>query len=494
MAHPGVHAATNPEGIALIDADSGESMSWAALHASAVHTANMLHEQGLRPGTSVAWIIENRFEFSSLMWASLYSGLRFTPISTRLGADETSYIVHDCGASVVLHSAATQASVAAVGPDVQRIDIDATNLLISDQPLPRYERAEGVSMLYSSGTTGKPKGVVRPAPPEPIEEIPAGDAGMGAMFGLGTGSIYLSTAPLYHSAPITFLVRCGRLGATTVVMRRFDPLGSLETIERHGVTHSQWVPTMFVRMLRLSEDDRTRFDLSSHTFAIHGAGPCTIAIKEQMLEWWGPIVHEYYAGTEGAGTCLISPQEWLEHKGSVGRSVSGPIRIIDDDGNDVPTGSVGQIWWSAGANFSYHNDKDKTLEARTAEGGGTFGDIGYLNDDGYLFLTDRKSFTINAGGINVYPREIEEVLLAHPDVDDVAVFGVPNEEYGEEVKAVVQLRAGLSGTSEIKAELHESCRTELAGFKQPRSIDFDPDLPREPTGKLRKQVIRDRYL
>ena len=279
-------------------------------------------------------------------------------------------------------------------------------------------------MLYSSGTTGKPKGVWRPAPDEPVEDLGPADRAAAEAFGITPDSVYLSPAPLYHSAPITFLIQMGRIGAATVIMERFDPAESLAAIERYGVTHSQWVPTMFVRMLRLPDEERNRHDLSSHVFAIHGAGPCPIAVKEAMLDWWGPIIHEYYAGTEGAGMCRIGPEEWLEHKGSVGRSARGPVLIVDDDGNELPAGEVGQIWFANSSDFRYHGDETKTAEARRGAGG-TFGDIGYLDDDGYLYLTDRKSFTINAGGVNIYPQEIEDVLLAHPAVHDVAVFGLP---------------------------------------------------------------------
>ncbi len=310
-------------------------------------------------------------------------------------------------------------------------------------------------MLYSSGTTGKPKGVWRPAPDEPVEDLGPADRAAAQAFGITTDSVYLSPAPLYHSAPITFLIQMGRIGAATVIMERFDPAESLAAIERYHVTHSQWVPTMFVRMLRLPEDERTRHDLSSHVFAIHGAGPCPIAVKEAMLDWWGPIIHEYYAGTEGAGMCRIGPEEWLEHKGSVGRSARGPVLIVDDDGNELPAGEVGQIWFVNSSDFRYHGDETKTAEARRGAGG-TFGDIGYLDDDGYLYLTDRKSFTINAGGVNIYPQEIEDVLLTHPAVHDVAVFGLPNDEYGEEVKAVVEPDPAVVADDALAAELTRS--------------------------------------
>ena len=497
MAHPGVHAVSRADAPALIMAASGETTTWAELRRRSVAAANVLHDLGLRAGDPVAFCIENRPEFAVLLWACHDAGYRYTPISTRLTPDEVAYIVDDCGASVFLHShhtAAASAAVAALDGVEHAIDIDDHGSLDSDDgATPRYERAEGIGMLYSSGTTGKPKGVWRAAPDEPVDELGPADRAAALAFGITPDSVYLSPAPLYHSAPITFLIQMGRIGAATVIMERFDPAESLATIERYGVTHSQWVPTMFVRLLRLSDEERARHDLSSHVFAIHGAGPCPIAVKEAMLDWWGPIIHEYYAGTEGAGMCRIGPDEWLAHKGSVGRSARGPVLIVDDEDNELPAGEVGQIWFVNSSDFRYHGDEAKTAEARRGAGG-TFGDIGYLDDDGYLYLTDRKSFTINAGGINIYPQEIEDVLLAHPAVHDVAVFGLPNDEYGEEVKAVVEPDPAALADDALIAELLAHCRVHLAGFKIPRSIDFEPQLPREPTGKLRKHLIRERYL
>ncbi len=499
MAHPGIVAGRNPDGIALIQAETGDTLTWSQLHRRAVRTANVFHRHGLRPGDSIALCVENRFEFVSIVWAALYSGLRFTPISTRLLQPEVEYILADCGAQALVHSGRTRAAAAAaaaLAEPVWSIDVDASDSPFDPHPdeTPEYERSEGVAMLYSSGTTGRPKGVWRAAPDSPVEELQPADAAMAAVYQIDERSIYLSTAPLYHSAPISFLARMNRIGATTVIMERFDPAAALAHIETHRVTHSQWVPTMFVRMLRLDDAARTRHDLSTHRVAVHGAAPCPVHVKQAMLDWWGPIIHEYYAGTEGAGTCLIGPDEWLTHKGSVGRSVSGQLHILDDHGNRLPAGEVGEIWFERSSEFRYLNDDDKTSESRRANGSGTFGDLGYLDADGYLYLTDRKAFTIIAGGVNVYPQEIEDVLLAHPAVVDAAVFGIPHPEYGEEIRAVVQPALGVVADDSLRAELVAHCRAHLAGFKCPRSIDFDADLPREPNGKLMKRVLRDRYL
>ena len=506
MAHPGHHAADRPDDTAVVvlgdGADPVESATWAELRARAVAVADDLWGLGLRAGDPVAFCLENRVDFFALVWACQDAGFRYTPVSTRLTAEEVRHIISDCGARVVLHSARTRSVVVPACSEldgVTRIDLDSGDAFgAASGEVTRYERVEGVPLLYSSGTTGRPKGVWRAAPPEPIEELPPGDQLLAAAYGVGPGSVYLSTAPLYHSAPLTFLVQMGRIGATTVVMDRFDPRAALAAIERYRATHSQWVPTMFVRLLRLDEAERRAHDLSSHTFAIHGAGPCPVPVKEAMLDWWGPIIHEYYAGTEGAGTCVIGPQEWLAHKGSVGRPIRGRVMILDDDGTELPVGHDGQVWFSESTGFRYLHDDAKTAGVRRADAA-TFGDLGHLDDDGYLYLTGRQAFTINVGGVNVYPREIELVLLEHPAVADVAVFGRPDDEYGEQVVAVVEVAAGiepdtvLEAGTVLEAELLSHCRDRLATFKLPRTVHLVDELPREPTGKLRVADLQARY-
>lgn len=500
MAHPGHHAAHRPDDTAVVVLGDGaepvESATWAELRARAVAVADGLWGLGLRAGDPVAFCLENRVDFFALVWACQDAGFRYTPVPTRLTAEEVRHILSDCGARVVLHSARTRSVVLPACSEldgVTRIDLDPGDAFgAGSGEAPRYERVEGVPLLYSSGTTGRPKGVWRAAPPEPIEELPPGDQLLAAAYGVGPGSVYLSTAPLYHSAPLTFLVQMGRIGATTVVMDRFDPRAALAAIERYRVTHSQWVPTMFVRLLRLDEAERRAHDLSSHTFAIHGAGPCPVPVKEAMLDWWGPIIHEYYAGTEGAGTCVIGPQEWLAHKGSVGRPIRGRVMILDDDGTELPVGHDGQVWFSESTDFRYLHDDAKTAGVRRADAA-TFGDLGHLDYDGYLYLTGRQAFTINVGGVNVYPREIELVLLEHPAVADVAVFGRPDDEYGEQVVAVVEVAAGLEPDTVLEEELLSHCRDRLATFKLPRTVHLVDELPREPTGKLRVADLQARY-
>ena len=348
-------------------------------------------------------------------------------------------------------------------------------------------------MLYSSGTTGRPKGVRVPLSGQPLGTPTPLLAMMGALYGMDEHTVYLSPAPLYHAAPLRFCMSVLRLGGTCIVMEKFDPRLALELIERHRVTHSQWVPTMFIRMLKLPEEERARFDLSSQRVAIHAAAPCPIPVKEQMIDWWGPILHEYYAGTEGNGFTAITSEEWLAHRGSVGRPLRGAVHIVDDEGRELPPGQEGTVYFSGGARFEYHNDPEKTRSAYDERGWSTLGDVGYLDEEGYLYLTDRKAHMIISGGVNIYPQETENVLVLHPKVADVAVIGVPNEEFGEEVKAVVQLLDPAEAGPELAEELIAWCRERLSAIKCPRSVDFVEELPRHPTGKLYKRLLKDRY-
>jgi long-chain acyl-CoA synthetase len=316
---------------------------------------------------------------------------------------------------------------------------------------------------------------------------------LGALFGFEKEMTYLSPAPMYHAAPLAFVNGSLSYGATVVMMEKFDPSQSLALIEKHAVTHSQWVPTMFSRMLKLPESERLACDLGSQRVAVHAAAPCPVPVKHQMIDWWGPILFEYYAGTEGNGVTYITSDEWLKRPGSVGRSLTTKVHIVDPEGKDLPPGQTGNVCFSGGGSFEYHNDPDKTAESRLGEGRTTLGDVGYLDEDGYLFLTDRKANMIISGGVNIYPQEIEDLLVTHPKVADVAVFGVPNEDFGEEVKAVVEAMPGVAPGEELTTELLAHCESALARFKIPRSIDYETELPRLPTGKLYKRLLRDRY-
>jgi long-chain acyl-CoA synthetase len=313
------------------------------------------------------------------------------------------------------------------------------------------------------------------------------------LFGIQPDAKYLSPAPLYHAAPLRWCMSVHKIGGTVVVLEKFEPEAYLAAVERFRITDSQLVPTMFVRMLKLPDETRARYDLSSLKMAVHAAAPCPVPVKEQMIAWWGPIIFEYYAGTEGNGFCMLNSAEWLAHKGSVGKALLGELKIVGEDGAEVPQGESGTVFFANGPQFEYHNDPDKTAASRNAQGWSTLGDVGYVDADGYLYLTDRKAFMIISGGVNIYPQEAENILVTHPKVADVAVFGVPNEEMGEEVKAVVQPVSMADATPELAAELMGWCRERLSHIKCPRSVDFLEELPRHPTGKLYKRLLRDQY-
>ena len=364
---------------------------------------------------------------------------------------------------------------------------------IAEMPAEKIaDESNGIAMLYSSGTTGMPKGIFKPLP-EGEYGADEGASLLAMLYGAKEDSIYLSPAPLYHAAPLGFTMGFLMTGVTCIVMQHFEAEAALATIQKYQVTHSQWVPTMFIRMLKLDEAVRNQFDVSSLECAIHAAAPCPVPVKEQMIEWWGPVIFEYYAGSEGNGFVAINSEEWLAHKGSVGRSLTAQLHIVDDDGQEVATGESGTIYFEGGGEFEYFNDKDKTAESRHSKGWSTLGDVGHVDEEGYLYLTDRKSFMIISGGVNVYPQETENLLVTHPRVMDVAVFGVPNEEFGEEVKAVVQPKQWEDAGPDLEAELIDFCREHISHIKCPRSVDFEEELPRHPTGKLYKRLLKDKY-
>lgn len=469
--------------------------------------AHALRGAGLHIGDHLALLMENHLEYFEIAWAAFRAGLYITCINRYLTADEAAYIVEDSTAKAIISSGEIEIAEALVG----RIPSCSLRLMsrgaargwqsyektIRGCPsTPIADEAMGDSMLYSSGTTGRPKGVKRPLTDRPVKEgVP--NAELINPYGFDAQSRYLSPAPLYHAAPFGFCMRASSLGGTVVMMERFDPVMSLQYIEQYRVTHSQWVPTMFIRMLKLEASERARYDLSSHECAIHAAAPCPISIKRQMIDWWGPILWEYYAGTERNGSTIINSTEWLDHPGSVGRVHSGVIHICDEAGEEVPTGTEGLIYFEQPVRpFEYHNSPAKTEEAThpVRENWTSLGDVGYLDEDGYLYLTDRKAFLIISGGVNIYPREIEDVLIVHPKVADVAVFGVPNQDFGEEVKAVVQPAEGAVPGPALADVLTSYARRHLAGFKVPRSIDFIEEMPRLATGKLYKRLLRDAYV
>lgn len=502
--HPSLHAATTPDKPAYIMAGSGEVVTFGELEAQSNRLAHFFRKSGLKTGDCVAIFMENNRYFFQATWAAQRSGLYYTCISSRLTAGEVAYILKDSGAKILI-SSRTMAPVATAAladvPGVKglMVDGDAPGFQKLDSALagmpttPIADQAAGGDMLYSSGTTGKPKGVKGPLSGLPITEGGPLLGMVKLLYGIDDRSIYLSPAPLYHAAPLRYCMSVQRYGGTCIIMEHFEAEAALAAIARYRVTHSQWVPTMFVRMLKLDETARTRHDLSSHVCAIHAAAPCPMEVKRKMIAWWGPIIHEYYAGTEGNGFVYCNSEQWLAHPGTVGRAILGEIHIVGEDGKDVPVGEEGMVYFANGPVFEYHNDPERTQASRNARGWSTLGDVGKLDGEGFLYLTDRKAFMIISGGVNIYPQETENVLIGHPKVADVAVIGVPNEEFGEEVKAVVQPVNWRDATPETAQELIAYARAHLSPIKCPRTVDFDPELPRHPTGKLYKRLIRDRY-
>jgi len=503
--HPSIHAARTPDKPAIVMAGSGIVVTYGELEARSNRFARLLRASGLQAGDHVALLVENHPRFYELCVGAHRAGLVYTAISTRLTVGEARYIVEDCGARAIVATAATApvATQAAEGTGalVARWMIDSTapgwtayEDAVAAQPAQRIDdEVAGCDMLYSSGTTGRPKGVYVPPEAGSIDASYPLLETMRNRYGVGEDTVYLSPAPLYHAAPLRFNMGVLRLGGTCVIMEHFEAAEYLRLVEAHRATHTQLVPTMFVRMLKLPTEVRARFDVSSLRCAIHAAAPCPIPVKRQMIDWWGPIVWEYYAGTEGNGMTLCDAHEWLAHEGTVGRAVVGELRICDEDGREMAVGEPGTVYFAGGRPFEYHNDPEKTSGSRNARGWTTLGDVGYVDADGFLHLTDRKAHMIISGGVNVYPQETENLLVTHPKVLDVAVIGVPDEEMGEAVKAVVTPRDMTEAGPELERELIAWCRERLSPIKCPRSVDFEAELPRHPTGKLYKRLLRDRY-
>ncbi len=509
MPYPGTFAASSPDKPAVIMGGTGQVITYAELDAEANRLSRLLRAAGLRPGDHVALCMENHPRFLSVLWGAHYAGLYYTAMSSRLTTDEMAYILDDCGARALITSAYKGDQAAELVDRMPGVEVrlmldgaiagydDYESAIAAHPPTPLdEERVEGQDMLYSSGTTGQPKGVKVALPGAPLGDGADGVSSIARLlFGATEESVYLSPAPLYHAAPLRFCRATHRIGGTVVVMEHFDPEQYLALVERYRCTFSQVVPTMFIRMLKLPAEVRARYDLSSLVTVVHAAAPCPAEVKAQMIAWWGPIVHEYYAGTEGNGFVYCNSADWLTHRGTVGRAISGTIHILDDDGEEVPIGEAGTVYFEGGGAFSYHKDEAKTRSAQDPKGRGwsTLGDVGHLDADGYLYLTDRKAYMIITGGVNVYPQEAENVLALHPKVADVAVFGVPNDDFGEEVKAVVEPIAMAEAGPELAQELIAYCKAHLADVKCPRSIDFRIELPRHPTGKLYKRLLKDEY-
>jgi acyl-CoA synthetase (AMP-forming)/AMP-acid ligase II len=506
MMHPSLHALLTPDKIAYQMAGSGEAITYRDLDAVSNKGAQLFRSLGLGAQDHIALLVENSIRFLEICWAAQRSGLFYTAISTHLTDAEIAYIVRDCGAKIFILSAKAGHDIAALaercGPDVKvyvsvdtKPDPRSWDAAVARQPTtPIADEISGYDMLYSSGTTGRPKGVKPQFKNEPLGSInPLLVLLCAKMCGMCAETTYLSPAPLYHAAPLRFNIMSGALGGTSIIMERFDPEQFLMLIQKHRVSVAQVVPTMFVRLLKLPDEVRRRYDISSLKSVVHAAAPCPVDVKAAMIDWWGPILVEYYGGTEGNGITIVNSEEWLRHPGTVGRTLVGEIKILDENGRPLPPREIGGVYFSGGPAFAYHNDPLKTESAYTPEGWSTLGDVGYLDEEGYLYLTDRKAYMIISGGVNIYPQEAENILITHPAVFDVAVFGVPHEEMGEEVKAVVQLAPGTAAVERTKEELMAFCRSKLSPLKCPRSIDFEDELPRTPTGKLMKRLLRDRY-
>jgi fatty-acyl-CoA synthase len=467
--------------------------------------AHLFRSLGLKRGDHIGMMLENDRQFMEIDQGALRSGIIFTPISTHLRKDETQYILENCQAKLFIGSRKLATVAVELVGDIPAIEhfymingvepgFESWEDAVAAMPTtPIEDESMGIPMLYSSGTTGKPKGVLMGNAPTDIHEVSPQLAAFAAAFGIDENTVYLSPAPLYHAAPLHYNNLMLSLSATSVIMEKFDAERALQLIEQYQATHSQWVPIMFIRMLKLPEATRSKYDVSSLKVAIHAAAPCPIDVKEKMIDWWGPIIFEYYAGSEGSGMTIIDSNTWLDHKGSVGQAIVGEVKICDEDGEELPHGEVGTVYFANGPKFEYHNEPEKTKKSYNRQGWSTLGDVGYVDEEGFLYLTDRKNFMIISGGVNIYPQEIENLLITHDKVADVAVFGIPNEEFGEEVKAVVQPADYDSADDGLAHELIEWCREHLSHIKVPRSIDFMKELPRMENGKLYKRHLQDAY-
>jgi long-chain acyl-CoA synthetase len=505
LLYPAVHCARHSDKPAVVMAESGATLTYAQLDAQANQLARLYESLGIKCGEHVAYCVENRLECPVLLWGAHYAGLYYSFISSRLTANEAAYIVADCAAKVVVLSAKTAPALLDAiralphAPRIYTLDAQSADLPLlaeatrTQDASPVTGTLEGSDMLYSSGTTGRPKGVKPTLSGKPLGSTALIAGLMSRGFGVTADSVYLSPAPFYHAAPMKWTHGIGCLGATVVIMEKFDAEASLRAIQQYKVTHSQWVPTMFHRLLALPGSVKAKYDLSSHRVAIHAAAPCPIPTKQAMIEWWGPIVFEYYSCTEAIGMTFTDSKAWLAHPGTVGRALLGVPHIVGENGEELPVGQEGLVYFSGGPPFTYHQDDAKTREAHNAQGWATVGDIGRLDAEGFLYLTDRKSNMIISGGVNVYPQETENVLITHPKVFDCAVIGTPHEDFGEEVRAVVQLEPGVEANAALVEELIAHCRKELSPIKCPRKIDFRGELPREPNGKLLKRLLRDEY-
>jgi len=510
--HPYQHAKTHPDRLALVVADTGERLTYRELDEATNRAAHLFRRLGLKPGDAVGLLLRNGPAYPIAYWGAQRAGLMIVPLSTHLKPAEAAYILQDSKAKALMTSAEVGETAQVLARDREALipgvlavfnmrpeplaGARAWDEAVADLPTtPIADEISGYYLVYSSGTTGRPKGVILPFERGPIEAESLTEESLSRRMSHVEHPVTYNGAPLYHAAPLVSVIATQRRGGTAVVLKKFDAVETLKAIQDWRVGFAQFVPTMFVRMLGLPEEVRRSYDLSSLELVTHAAAPCPVEIKRQMLDWLGPIIHEYYSGSEANGACHIGPEEWLRKPGSVGRPTWGVLHICDEAGEELPPGKDGLIYFESDRTFEYLNDPEKTARSRHPRhpNWSALGDIGRLDEDGYLFLTDRKDFMIISGGVNIYPQAVENALVMHPAVADVAVIGAPNREFGEEVKAVVQLKEGIAPTDALARELIDHCRERVSHVSTPRSVDFVEELPRLPTGKLAKHQLRSRY-
>jgi len=495
--HPRKWAKIDPDRPAILYPSLGVTIRYGELDARSNRCAHLLRARGLQRGDHFAMLVENLPVFHELVWAGHNAGLYYTAISWRFHEDEIAFIIGNCGARLVFYSARQAALVDRLKPrfpDLAFIDVSDGGYAANFPATPIADESRGSDMLYGSGSTGRPKGIKQHLPDSGIDGLSKMFALYADRYGWGEDTVYLMPCPLYHSGPMRFAMAMQQIGATLIVMEAFDAEQALDLVARHRVTHAHWVPTMLVRLLKLPAEVKARHDLSSIRTIIHGAAPIAPDVKRAALDWFGPILEESYGGTEGNGLTMISSAEWLAHPGSVGRPFLGAVHILDDDGRDLLTGQVGTVWFSGGPGFAYHQDPDRTADAHDADGRSTLGDIGYVDAEGYLYLTDRRASMAISGGVNIFPQEAENRLISHPAVADASVFAVPDEDMGEVLHAVIQPLDPAADTGALTEDLRAWCRAGLASIKCPRSWEFRTQLPRHDTGKIYARHLKDEWL
>lgn len=504
MYHPIQFSQSQAQTPAYILADSGEEITYKTLAERICKGSQLFRSLNINHGDHIAILMENNSWYLSVIWAAQSAGLYYTCISTSLSAEELEFILNDCKARLLITSPKASQRL----PQTHKLPFLEYRLMVQGlyEGFESYEflleqqknqlvseACEGRQMLYSSGTTGRPKGVLLPLSGRKIGEADPFSEFMKSQFHFGPATMHYIPTPLYHAAPMVYCLAATRSGGTVVISEKFNELEVLSILEKYQISHTQWVPTMFVKLLKLPEELRAKFDPSHLKMVMHGAAPCPIPIKEAMISWWGPVLEEYYSGSEGCGVSVVSSEEWLQKKGTVGKPIIGTPHIVDEDGNELATGEIGNIYWEGGEDFSYNNDPAKTQKAYLPNGWSTYGDIGYLDKDGYLFLVDRQNDLMIIGGVNVYPQEAEDLLISHELVRDAAVFGIPHPEYGEEVKAIVQLLNQDQLRPDLETQLIEYCRQKLAKVKCPRSVEFRDYIPRTASGKLLRRILKEEY-